>query len=56
MFVIVTYKFGVATLTMAVALASLLVQRERVRVPKFLWLFRSLDGVGRGGVCGDCLS
>ena len=39
MFVIVTYKFGVATLTMAVALASLLVQRERVRVPKFLWLF-----------------
>ena len=37
LFIIVTYKFGVATVMMVVALASLFLDSDRVRIPKFLW-------------------
>lgn len=39
MFIIVTYKFGIGTIVMAVALVTLLLQRGGLRVPTFLWWF-----------------
>jgi len=38
-FIIVTYKFGIGSVMMAVALATLLLQPERIRTPRFLWWF-----------------
>src|SRR5207245_7691441 len=39
LFIIVTYKFGVATVMMVVALASLFLASDRVRLPRFPWWF-----------------
>src|SRR2546426_9406095 len=38
-FVIMTYRLPIGTVVMAGALVSLLLQRQSLRVPLFLWLF-----------------
>jgi O-antigen ligase len=38
-FIIITYKLGVASVVMGAGLLFLLLQREPLRVPHFLWLF-----------------
>jgi O-antigen ligase len=38
-FIIVTYRVNIATVVMAVALLTMFLEREPVRVPTFLWLF-----------------
>jgi O-antigen ligase len=39
MFIIVTYRFQVASIVMVVALGTLFLQRSALRAPTFLWLF-----------------
>ena len=48
-FIIVTYKLGVGTAAMALALVTLAVERQPLRAPRFLWFFAAWIGLAAIG-------